>query len=209
MIDEVAEVKRYLDGEMLDDNQNLYRACYMITKFYRKLGLNKHDTFMKVAEWVRKYNLTLPFSLIACVSAAYANEMELRCGNTVKISRADADCIHMYSQNKQERRVALALMCCAKAFAGEDGSFIASSGALSNWLGMDACNLRGRYLRRLQDAGFVEKLKSDDIRGWKKNYYRNAMRFRLTVPFDKDGEWELRYNDIRKLYEQVFGEPYD
>ena len=55
----------------------------------------------------------------------------------------------------------------------------------------------------------MEKMKSDDIRGWKKNYYRNALRFRLTVPFNKDGEWELRYNDIRNLYEQVFSEPYD
>lgn len=209
MIDEVAEVKQYLDGKWLDNEQNYYRACYMITKFYRKLGLNKNETFLKAAEWVRKYNLTLSFSLIGCVNAAYNNDTDLRCGTTVSISRADAECIRMYSRNKQDRRVALALMCCAKAFAGDDGSFVASSGALASWLDMDAGNMRRRQLKRLQDFGFIEKLRNDDLRGWKKNYYRNALRFRLMVPYDTDGEWKLRHNDIRQLYEQVFDEPYE
>lgn len=210
MIDEVAEVKQYLDGKGLEDSQNYYRACYMITKYYKKLGLSKDETFLKTAEWVRHYNLTLSFSLISCVSAAYANETELRCGATVRISKADADCIRMYSRNRQDRRVALALMCCAKALAEKDGSFIASSGALASWLGMDACNMRGRYLRRLEEFGFMEKLKNNNrMHGWQKNYYRNALRFRLKVPVDEGGEWMLQYNDIRKLYEQVFGEPYE
>ena len=63
MIDEVAEVKQYLDGKWLEDSQNYYRACYMITKYYKKLGLSRDETFLKTAEWVRNYNLTLPFSL--------------------------------------------------------------------------------------------------------------------------------------------------
>lgn len=209
MVDEVAEVKRYLDGEGLEDSGNHYRACYMITKYYRKLGYSKHDTFFRVAEWVRKYDLTLNFSLMGCVSAAYANETELRCGATVKISKADADCIRLYSRNRNDREVALALMCCAKAFADEDGTFTASAGALASWLGMAAPNVRERQLKHLTDYGFVERVNTDSsLHGWRKNYYRNAMCFRMKVPYTMDGQWTLEYNDIRRLYEQIFNEPF-
>ena len=181
----------------------------MITKYYRKLGLSKQETFAKIAEWVRKYGLTFSFSLMSCVSAAYTSETELRCGATVKISQADADCIRMYSRNKNDREVALALMCCAKAFAGDDGSFVASAAALASWLGMAASNVRERQIRHLVDFGYVERLAGDtSLRGWRKNYYRNSMCFRMKVPVSKGGRWTLKYNDIRTLYEQVFGEPF-
>lgn len=209
MIDEVAEVKEYLDGNKLDNKQIYYRACWMVAKYYKKLGLEESDCFIKVAEWVRKYDLKFNFSLAGCVASSYTNARDLRCGTTVRISQNDANTIRMYSINKQDRRVALALMCCAKAYAGEDGSFGASSCALASWLGVDDANVRGRIIPRLVKIGFAEKLESaDTMRGWQKNYYRNAYRFRLKVPYDQDGEWELQRNDIRTLYEQVFMEPY-
>lgn len=208
MVDEVAEVKRYLDGEGLEDSGNYYRACYMIAKYYKKFGLSRRDAFTRIAAWVRDNSLTLTFSLISCISAAYDNDTELRCGTTVWISEADAAVIRMYSRNRQDRKVALALVCCAKGFADRDGSFTASSCALASWLGVDSANLRQRQLRHLVDYGFMEKLENDDMRGWKKNYYRNAYRFRLLVRLTSGGRWELRYNDIRTLYEQVFGEPF-
>jgi hypothetical protein len=210
MIDEIAEVKRYLSGEGLEDSRNYYRACYMIAKYYKKIGKSKSDAFQKISAWVRDHALTLPFPLIACVSTAWENETPLRCGTTVKISQADADVIRLYSRNRQDRKTALALMCCAKAFAEKDGSFTASSSALASWLGMDSANLRQRQLKHLQEYGFIEKAESDDaMHGWKKNYYRNACRFRLLVQYTSSGKWELVHNDIRNLYEQIFGEPYD
>lgn len=209
MIDEVAEVKQYLNGERLEDSRNHYRACYMITKYYKKLGLTRKEIFDTVSEWAADNQIQPRFSLIACVSAAYENERELRHGTTVKISQADADCIRKYSRNREDRRVALALLCCAKCFAGPDGSFVASASALSSWLGMDTSNMCKRQLQHLQSYGFVERVHDEDtISGWKKNYYRQALRFRLLVPFDHDGQWELEHNDIRALYEMVFREPY-
>lgn len=209
MVDEIAEVKRYLDGNGLEDSGNYYRACYMITKYYRGLGYSRQDTFSRVAEWVRKYNLTFEFSLIGCVSAAYASETGLRCGATVKISQADADCIRLYSRNRNDRKVALALMCCAKAFADEDGTFTASSGALASWLGMAAPNVRERQIRHLVEYGFVERVNADSsMHGWRKNYLRNAMCFRMKVPYARSGKWTLQCNDIRTLYEQIFDEPF-
>ena len=210
MIDEVAEVKQYLDGNRLEDGRNHYRACYMITKYYKQLGMTKKDTFDKVSQWASEHGLQPKFSLIGCVNTAYENDVALRHGGTVKISQADVDCICKYSRNRADRRVALALMCCAKSFADENGVFVASSGALGSWLGMCSPNIRQRHLRYLQDYGFVERIDTvETMHGWRKNYFRQASRLRLLVPFDKDGEWELINNDIRRLYEQAFGEPYD
>lgn len=207
MVDEVAEVKEYLDGKGLSDHRNYYRACYMISKYYKKLGLTKKAAFQKAAAWVRQYGLTLPFSLVTCVTAAYVNERELRCGATVWISKDDAETIRKYAANKQDRRVALALLCCAKAFSEEDGSFVASGSALASWLGMDPANLRQRSLKRLEEFGYVDRLEEDgSLHGWQKNYYRNAYKFRLSVPYGRDGQWELVNNDIRSLYETVFSE---
>ena len=209
MIDEVAEVKTYLDGEKVDNSNIHYRACYMITKYYKKLGHSESDCFLKVAEWVRRYGLDLNFSLAGCVASAYMNTRELRCGATVRISQKDVDTIRMYSTNKQDRRVALALLCCAKSYAGKDGSFVASSCAMASWLGMNDANMRKRNINRLLSLGYVERLENENnVRGWQKNYWRNSYRFRLLVPYDRTGEWELVNNDIRKLYEQVFVEPY-
>lgn len=209
MIDEVAEVKQYLDGKRLEDKDNYYRACYMVTKYYKQLGMTKSEIFAKVAEWVRQYGLTLSFPLMSCVSAAYSNENELRHCAAVKISQSDAECMKLYSRSKQDRRVALALMCCAKAYADADGAFTASVSAMASWLGMDASNVRERHIKHLIDFGFAERVSSEEgMRGWKKNYFHNAMRFRLKVPYSKSGKWAMQCNDIRALYEQVFGEPY-
>ena len=209
MIDEIAEVEQYLGGN-LTHSGSYYRACYMITKYYKQLGLSRPEVFNKVAEWVRRYRLTLPFPLMGCVSAAFSNENELHHGSIVRISQADADCIRMYSRSKPDRRVALALMCCAKAYADRDGTFIASASALASWLGMDVANLRERQLKHLMSFGFVERLPNTEaMHGWKKNYYHNAMRFRLMAPYSKGGKWTLQANDIRGLYEQVFNEPYE
>ena len=210
MIDEVAEVKQYLDGNGLEDSRNHYRACYMITRYYKGLGLTKGEIFQEVTAWIGKYGLKPKFSVVSCISAAYENDNELRDGATVRISGDDADRIRLYTRTKEDRRVALALLCCAKCYTEEDGSFVASASGLSSWLGMDVSNLRQRQLRHLLEFGFVERVYDDStLKGWKKNYYRRASRFRLLVPYDNTGQWALEHNDIRKLYELVFQEPYD
>lgn len=209
MIDEVAEVKQYLNGEHLEHKRNYYRACYLVTRYYKQLGMNEEQTFLEVAKWVRQFGLKLDFSLAGCVSAAYVNQHMLRSGVTVWISQEDADNIRLYSANRQDRRVALALLCCAKAYANEDGEFCASSCALATWLGMDSSNLRSRHIDRLERLGYLKRIgRMDTMHGWQKNYWRNSYRFRILVPYHQDGKWKLVANDIRTLYEQVFGEPY-
>jgi len=209
MVDEVAEVKQFLDGKHLEHKRDYYRACYLITRFYKKLGHSEEQTFLEVAAWVRKYELKLDFSLAGCVAAAYANPYDLRCGTTVRISQQDAEYIRMYSTNKQDRRVALALLCCAKAYANERGEFNASSCALATWLGMDSANIRSRHIDRLDRLGYLKRIdRVDTMHGWQKNYWRTSYRFKILVPYDLDGEWVLMHNDIQTLYEQVFGEPF-
>lgn len=209
MIDEVAEVKQYLDGKWLDNKRSYYRACYMVTRYYKGQGLDEEHIFLEVARWVRENGLKLEFSLAGCVASALSNPHELRSGTRVKISQEDADHIKFFSSNKQDRRVALALLCCAKVYANKDGEFGASSCTLAAWLGMDSANIRSRHIKRLEKLGYLKRIgRMDTMRGWAKNYWRTSSRFKILVPYSQDGQWELVDNDIQKLYEQVFDEPY-
>jgi len=207
MIDEVAEVKRYMDGIGLQDKDNYYRAVYMMAKYYRDIGFDREKTFLKIAEWVRKYNLTLPFSLITAVVAGYTNEKKLRCCATVKVSDDDIHRIMLFAKNKTDKLVALAVLCCAKALADNKGTVTLSVSALASWLNMDRANLHNRQLKRLEDAGYIKRLSpASSLRGWKKNDARNTTRLKVTVPYDENGEHELRDNDILSLYGECFGE---
>ena len=65
------------------------------------------------------------------------------------------------------------------------------------------------WLDRLERLGYLKRIgRMDTMHGWQKNYWRNSYRFRILVPYHQDGKWKLVANDIRTLYEQVFGEPY-
>lgn len=207
MIDEVAEVKQYIDGHNLDNPDNHYRAVYMMAKFYRDMGFDRKTTFRKISEWVREYELTPPFSIMSAVVAGYNNENKLRCGTTVCISSEDILLISLHALNRTDKMVALALLCCAKAFADSKGVFVASVSALSSWTGLDRSNMLNRQIKRLEKAGYLKRfLSQSSMRGWKENYLRNKSRFKILVDYDMDGEYKLVDNDIRRLYEECFHE---
>ena len=207
MIDEVAEVKEYMDGNNLDNKENYYRAVYMMSKFYRDMGFDREQTFYKIAEWVRKYNLTLPFVLINAVVAGYNNEKKLECGANIRISERDIFLISLYALHSTDKMVALAMLCCAKAFADNKGVFTASVSAMSNWIGLDRSNMLNRQIKRLSHSGYLKHMSSStSMRGWKMNYSRNSSRFKILVDYDCDGEHKLVNNDIKRLYEECFNE---
>lgn len=207
MIDEVSEVKEYMDGHHLEDPDNYYRAIYMMSKFYRDTGFDREQAFDRIAEWVRRYNLTLSFSLDNAIYAGYENEKKLRCGEAVYVSDEDVHRIKLYARNKTDRMAALGLLCCAKAFADSKGVFTLSISALASWLGMDRSNLHKRQLKRLEKSGYVKHVTpQSSLRGWNKNENRNASRFKILVQYTKDGKYELKNNDVRKLFEEIFNE---
>ncbi len=204
MIDEIAEVKNYMAGEPPEDRQQMYRACYMIAKYMKEDGKSPVDTVSFLNEWSGRS--TRGVNLLQCVNAAYTNENKLRRGGQVYISDADVEAIIEHSPTETDRKVALALLCNAKAFADRRGVFQASTEGLASWLGMKGPNVRGRNLRRLVEWRYIDKIDTGKGKtsGRFTKYSRGVSCFKILVPYENTGKYALKDNDINSLYHAIF-----
>lgn len=204
MISEKTEVKKYFSGNV--DKKNLYRAVYMMAKYHKSNGLPMKDALATILEWVKLNKLTLNFSPMGCIHAAYQNQRELNEGMKVSISEKDKDTILRFAYSESEKLLALALVCYAKAFANKHGVFKMSFSALAQWLDMDRSNLYRRYLKPLISFGFIAQHETPEaLKAWNRDGGYGS-EYELLVPYDKGGEYELVDNDIHDLYKRVFAE---
>ena len=201
MIDEVAEVKKYMSGQPPEEQSRLYRACYMISKLMKADGESPVDAVSFIRDWLNGHK-TNGLNLLQCVNAAYINETELHSGCRVFVSETDAQNIVDHAPTETDRKVALALLCNAKAFADRRGVFRASTEQLANWLDMKGANVRGRNIRRLCEWQYIAKVDTDKGKaaGRFSKYRRSVSCFKLLVPYKNTGEHELIDNDIEALY---------
>lgn len=208
MINEIAEVKKYLAQEPPTDRRALYRACYMIAKYMKAGGTPPADTVAFLSKWAphRKQEI----NMMQCVNAAYTNDTPLHVGGRVLISDNDVIRLMEHAPMDGDRLVGLGLLCNAKAFADEHGVFQVSGLALASWLGVTGPNMRTRNIRRLCDWKYVEKIDTGRGKpsGRFSKYSKSASCYRMLVPYDKGGQFELVDNDIHGLYNQIFsGDP--
>lgn len=205
MIDEVLEVKKYLAGEPPREKKRLYRACYMIAKYLKEDGKSPVDTVSFIHDWAKGETWTT-VNLLQCVNAAYMNDTKLRRGRRVFVSDADVQAIMEHAPTDTDRKVALAMLCNAKAFANKKGVFQASTEAIGSWIGLSGANIRNRNIKRLCEWRYIEKVDTDRGKGSGRftKYNREQSCFRMLVPFSgNDGE-ELVDNDIGALYTKLF-----
>lgn len=207
MIDEVAEVKQYLAGKPPEEKSRLYRACYMISKYLKEDGMSPVDAVSFIDKWLDGSGHG-KINLLQCVNAAYMNVNKLKRGRRVLVSSDDVKAIVEHAPTKNDRKVALALLCNAKAFADKKGIFQASTEAVASWVGIKGSNIRGRSIDRLCKWGYIEKV--DTYRGKAagrfSKYSRSASCFRLLVPWKNTDGVELVNNDIDSLYSELFKE---
>ena len=207
MIDEVAEVKQYLAGKSPEEKKRLYRACYMIAKYLKEDGMSPVDAVSFIDKWLSDSGHG-KINLLQCVNAAYMNENKLKHGRHVYISDDDVQAIIKHAPMDTDRRVALALLCNAKAFADKKGVFQASTEAIASWLGMNGANIRNRSIRRLCGWGYIDKIDTykGKAAGRFSKYSRFASCFKLLVPWKNTNGVELINNDIDSLYSALFKE---
>lgn len=198
MINEIAEVNKFLTGEPPKDRRSLYRACYMIAKYMKEDGKSPVDAVSFLSGWGANDK---GVDIVQCVNAAYINETKLRQGCRVFISNDDVREIVDHSPTVGDRKVALALLCNAKAFADKKGVFQASTEAIAHWLGMQGANVRTRNITRLCMWDYVAKIETDKGHAASRfsKYRRGVSCFRMLVPFKNTGDYELVDNDIRAL----------
>lgn len=205
MINEIGEAKNYIRGRLHDKPPK--RICFVMAKYFKRNGLPLNDALATIQKMLETHQIETNFSVGRCVMAAYENDSELNDGGMVKISKKEIDAIKRIASTRREKILAVALLCCAKAYADADGMFSISFSRLAGWIGCDVENLRKRELDVLTTFGYVEIHAAEDTyRGWKKEVRRNLLRYRVRIPYAQDGEYELLDNDIIGLCERIFPE---
>lgn len=207
MINQILEAEGYLRGDGVSSN-NLYRACYMIARLLRQQGKSNIEIRNSIFDWANNNGLYIEFNLNKMLYHAANNSRPLRGKCEVRISREDIQQIDRHFDSRVTKRVALAMLCYAKATADKNGDMQISSNALGTWVGISPANLRGKYLKELCDFEYVLNVTKDHERKkWRNGgaAVQTSNWYRINVPYENTGEWVLDGNDINGLFKSVYG----
>ncbi|MGN1014103.1 MAG: hypothetical protein ACI4PM_01960 [Butyricicoccus sp.] len=208
MIDERLVVLDLLDGIGINKSC-LYGHCYLLAKYYLQVeGLNAPDTRKKIFEWATAHKIWLDsdeLNLNQIIYKAQNDKRPLRQKPMVGVSDAELRQIILRFDNTKTRRVALAILCYAKATMDEDGNFSISMTALANWLGYGRSALY-EHMKELREYRFIEKQKQDgQIKSWNAKIKSKSGEYRLLIPVQKKVyDHVLRNNDIDELNKECF-----
>lgn len=129
--------------------------------------------------------------------------MKLEGESPVYINQDDIEEIKNRFDTYYERKIALAIICYAKAYA-VDGKFKLSQGMFANWLGMNPRTIR-KYLNTMATLEFLYQSENGDVNSWYQKYVVSELNtFEIGLPLINEGEFKLIDNDIEKLYEEIF-----
>lgn len=209
LINEVLMVQDLLDGNGIN-KRCLYGHCYLLAKYWLQQGLEPLEVRKNIFAWACKYHLHLAadkLNVNRLIYKAESDKRRLREDVTVKVSQSDLDEITSRFDSARTRKVALAMLCYAKAAADQDNCFDLSIESFCNWLGCGRSVMYDDYLRELQVFGYIDRneyKKTKRIFSWEKNVKSKSANFKLLVPFNNSGEYQLINNDIDALFDECF-----
>ena len=200
MINEVVEVKEYLEGKNIN-KKNIYRMCYLLSKWYKENGMTHEEIRNSIFKWANSYGIYITHNLNNIIYLALEDKLRLKDNIQIKINNGDIEEIKRRFDTKNTRLVALSLLCYAKAHADRDKLFSISLKALSCWIGITAQNLSTRYIKELYDFGYLDINRTTfkyDYKTVKQNIYK------LKVDIHNNGNYLLVDNNIMDLYSKIF-----
>lgn len=205
MINERVDAEKYLRGEGLYHDIE-YRICFLLSKlFYEQGNTTASQIRDKLKEWAKDNKFYLKVSMNSIIERVIEREGFLSGQTPIHISSGDVAIIKDRFDTYEERLVALAILCYAKAYADASGQFTLSVSALSHWLTFQPKHLR-KYLNRLINLEYITLVTKGDINSW----YRSTVvitidTYKINAPYDAAaGEFELIDNNIEQLYEDAF-----
>jgi hypothetical protein len=205
LINEVLEVKDYLAGKNVS-KYNIYRTVYLIAKYYLAQEIPQQEIRQKIFEWGHEHGIYIKYNVNDMIIRAMDDKRPLADPPNVRVSADDVDRIKTLFDGKYVRYAAFGLLCYAKAHANRRGEFSASSHPLSNWLGIDRNYFQGKLSREIEVFGYAEITKIPQPKHkWGDGGNLISTKYRILVPFDNVGEYEVLGNDVATLYEQLFG----
>lgn len=205
MIDEAVVVKNLLDGKHIH-KKCLFRNCYLLAKYYKQQGLSQIDIREAIFKWGKEHDVFITYNINNIIRKVMQDKQRLKDNIAIYVSEDDVAQITRRFDNKNVRKLALALLCYAKANADRDGEFSISSVELGAWIGIDNSNILSRHLPELVDFGYIQKENSRPSFTWDKAEKYKHLTLKMLVPFNNRGEYALRENDIAELYKECFKE---
>ena len=207
MVNEKYEVQQYLNGENIS-KENLYRSCYLIAKWFNEQGLTRLEIRNKLFQWGKENNIYIKYNINNDIIDKLFNYNSHKLKSVeVKINKQDVENINKRFDHGKTKLVALAMLCYAKAHASQTGEFIVSSVNMGCWLNINRKSLRQKHIKELIDYEYlieVSRPANKDFKTWTKAYEEQSIKYKLNVPIDNYGEYELERNDVRKLYADIF-----
>ena len=204
MVNEVSEVRQYLDGQNINE-KSIYRICFMLAKWYKQQGLSHIRIRETIFEWGKKYHINIDCNLNRIITRVMNDKHRLRGDETtVRVSKEDVEEIIRRFDNSTVRRTALAVLCYAKVAADSDGEFSISLTALSDWLKISKSTTSTKCFEELCDFSYVEKLERKTLYSWDNKIRSKTLVLKMLVPIENKGEFVLADNDINGLYEKIF-----
>lgn len=209
MINEIQRAEELLNGVPFKKEYFFTAYCILI-KYYLGLGLRPHEAKSNIVKWENKYGYNRYFELDDVIIKFYDDNIKARGMIVVNISDEDILEIKTRFDNQNQRKIAFALLCYAKANADKNGCFYMSYSELANWISMDIDNMKKRHFNKIIKFDYIEKTKtSKKTFTWdkekNKNYYQKN-KFKINVDYSNDftGKWILTDNNILNLFEEIF-----
>lgn len=199
MIDEIAEVKDYINGKNVSSLYE-YRAVYLMARYYLSQGLNRFEVRDKIFEWGNRVGHFIRCNVNNAVSHASMNQKPLRSGVTTRISDDDIREINRHFDNRRVKWLALAVLAYGKAVADEHGECDISLVGLAEWLDLDYSSVR-RWIKEMIDFSYIEKI---DVPRRKSKKRNPVSRIRFLVPLRNIGEHIVEGNNIAALANLIF-----
>lgn len=209
LINEIAKAEELLSGKPFR-KEYFFNAYCVIIKYFIGLGLSQQEARLKIIEWEEKFGYKRYFDINSVILTFYEDNVVARGAFTINISEQDIFEIKSRFDKTNERKIAFAMLCYAKAVADKNGCFYISYAELYEWIGIAHTHIQSRYLKYLIKFGYIEKIQSKKSpftwnRDKNKNYYKKS-KFKILVDFSNDVEpkWVLEDNDINKLFAEIF-----
>ena len=209
MINEILLVENLLNGHGIN-KKCLYQHCYLLAKYYLQQGYTPLETRQKIFDWACQNHLYLhqtSLNVNRLLDKASSDKRRLRGDEPVRISETDIKNITDRFDSVKARKVALALLCYAKAFADSDNQFQISIVSLCNWLRIGTTQMHTSYLKELQTFEYISRVQDADektIFSWDNVVKSKSGTYKLMVKFVNAGKYELHNNDIEDLYHRCF-----
>lgn len=204
MINEVLEVKDYLAGKNVS-KYNIYRTVYLIAKYYLAQGVQQLEIRQKIFEWGKANGLYIKYDVNGMILKAMDDKKPLFDPPNVRVSDDDVSRIKSLFDGKYVRYAAFGLLCYAKVHANKKGEFSVSSQPFANWLGISKTYFQEQLSREIGLFGYAEITKSPQHKHrWGDGNNLVSTRYRILVPFENAGEYEVVGNDVSELYERLF-----